>query len=91
MREPGGRQGFDLDDVSRIIRSLAMYSAQAAQEAQSEVNEEIDSMRMRLSSTLVSHIDAVMYDKDLNLEDEDSSIDVHMLRRLKQNAKELCP
>ncbi len=91
MQEPGGRQGFDLDDVSRIIRSLAMYSAQAAQEAQSEVNEEIDSMRMRLSSTLVSHIDAVMYDKDLNLEDEDSSIDVHMLRRLKHNAKELCP
>ena len=92
MQDSGWRRshGPHIDRAYRIIRSLAMYSAHEAQEAEEELEAELDHLRSTLSSSLVGHIDAVLEDKNLNLEDEDSSIDIHMLMRLKQDAEQLC-
>ncbi len=89
MQEPGVSGSIDLAEVNRIIRTLAMYSSEAAQKAQSAIDTEVALLRERVSSTLAGCIDAVLEFKDLNLEDEDSSIDVHMLMRLKKAAEEL--
>jgi hypothetical protein len=89
MQGPGVRRGIDFAEVNRIIRSLAMYSSEAAEEAQSAIDTEVSLLRDKVSHTLAGCIDAVLEYKDLNLEDEDSSIDVHMLMRLKKAAQEL--
>ncbi len=89
MQKPGANGGIDLAEVNRIIRTLAMYSSEAAERAQSTIDAEVALLRDRVSSTLAGCIDSVLEYKDLNLEDEDSSIDVHMLMRLKKAAEEL--
>ena len=89
MQKPGVNGGIDLAEVNRIIRTLAMYSSEAAEKAQSAIYSEVNLMRDRVSFTLAECINDVLEYKDLNLEDEDSSIDVHMLMRLKKAAEEL--
>ena len=89
MQNPGASGSIDFAKVDRIIRTLGMYSSGAAEMAQSAVDSEVTLMREKVSSTLAGCIDAVLEFKDLNLEDEDSSIDVHMLMRLKKSAEEL--
>lgn len=89
MQERGDNGSIDLAEVNRIIRTLAMYSSEAAEKAQSSIDTEVALLRDRVSSTLAECIDDVLEYKDLNLEDEDSSIDVHMLMRLKKAAEEL--
>ena len=89
MQKPGANGGIDLAEVNRIIRTLAMYSSEAAERAQSAIDAEVALLRDRVSFTLAGCIDAVLEYKDLNLEDEDSSIDVHMLMRLKKAAEKL--
>ena len=89
MQEPGDSGSIDLAEINRIIRTLAMYSSEAAEKAQSAIDTEVSLLKDRVSSTLAGCIDSVLDYKDLNLEDEDSSIDVHMLMRLKKAAEEL--
>ena len=91
MQDSGWRQSLALhvDKTARIIRSIAMYSPLEALEAEKELETELEYLKGRLSLRLVAHIEAVLEDKDLNLEDEDSSIDMHMLRRLKRDAEAL--
>ena len=37
MQKPGVNGGIDLAEVNRIIRTLAMYSSEAAEKAQSAI------------------------------------------------------
>jgi len=91
MQDPGWQKQVSLqvEEICRILRSLAMYSPGEARKAEAEVLAAFDALRRQVSSQLAARVEAVLEDKNLNLEDEDSSIDIHMLRRLKVDAESL--
>lgn len=75
--------------AARIVESLAMFSASDAQAAQTEVRDRLGAAFGEVSEALVRWVDKTIDDRVNDQEDWDSSTNIHLLNRLRQDAAAL--
>lgn len=75
--------------AARLVESLAMFSAADAQVAESEVRARLDIAFQEAGESLVRWVDKAIEDRINDQEDWDSSTNIHLLNRLRQDAEAL--
>jgi hypothetical protein len=75
--------------AARVVELLAMFSAADAQAAQVEVRDRLDAAFGEVAEALVRWVDKAIEDRVNDQEDWDSSTNIHLLNRLRQDAAAL--
>ena len=78
-----------LQPVRGVLRSLAIFDAEAANRLETELAKQLDELLRLAAARVASATGDVLEEKHLSLEDEDSSGAVHLLMRLKDQADAL--
>ena len=75
--------------AARVVESLAMFSAADAGAAEGEVRARLDAAFAEAGEALVRWVDKAIEDRVNDQEDWDSSTNIHLLNRIRQDAEAL--
>ena len=75
--------------AARVVESLAMFSAADAGEAEGEVRARLDAAFAEAGEAMVRWVDKAIEDRVNDQEDWDSSTNIHLLNRIRQDAEAL--
>lgn len=78
-----------LQEVARVVESLAQFSVPVAERVQGQVVQDVEALLQGLRGRLDRAIQEVMEEKESSQEDWDSSLEFHMINQLRRRVEEI--